>query len=170
MYTNTHYVHTHSTYLLSNNMHTQPTSSGKWTTSKDAARSGMAPLASERTRPAVAIRQMRRGLLLTRLTMNGLPCTCRRGQYTQPVRSRPTWYEEGQAHMVWGGDAYVWGGAGPSGMGRGRPAWYGEGMLMCATYVVVNCKVGELHRHGDQKNGAIDDAFFKILFQVHKLF
>ena len=53
---------------------------------------------------------------------------------------------------------------------RDRPTWYGEGMLMCATYVVVNCKVGELHRHGDQKNGTIDNAFFKILFQVHKLF
>ena len=66
--------------------------------------------------------------------MNGLPCTCRRGQYTQPVRSRPTWYGdgmlmygEGQAHVVWGWDAYVWGGAGPSGMGRGRPMWYEEG-------------------------------------------
>ena len=78
-------------------------------------------------------------------------------------RGRPEWYEEGQAHVVWGG-------AGPCGMRRGRPTWYGEGMLMCATYVVVNCKVGELHRHGDQKNGAIDNAFFKILFQVHKLF
>lgn len=132
MYTNTHYIRTYThTYLATTCTH-QPTSSGKWTTSKVAARSGMTPLASERTRPAVNIRQMRRGLLLTRLTMKGLPCTCRRGQqYTQPIRGR---------------------------------------CGMCATYVVVNCKVGELHRHGDQKNGTIDNAFFKLLFQVHKLF
>ena len=35
-------------------------------------------------------------------------------------RGRPEWYEEGQAHVVWGG-------AGPSGMRRDRPTWYGEG-------------------------------------------
>lgn len=37
-------------------------------------------------------------------------------------------------------------------------------------YLIVDCEIADLHRHGDEVDSTVQLILFKFLLQIHKLF